>query len=133
MILVDTNVILDVIEEDPAWADWSQAQLDRAALQGALLINPVIYAELSIAFQRIEELEVMVSEAGLIVESIPREALFLAGKAFLQYRRQKGTKRGVLPDFFIGAHASVLGIPLLTRDAGKYAGYFPQVTLITPG
>ena len=133
MILVDTNVILDVIEEDPAWADWSQAQLDRAALQGALLINPVIYAELSIAFQRIEELEVMVSEARLIVESIPREALFLAGKAFLQYRRQKGTKRGVLPDFFIGAHASVLGIPLLTRDAGKYAGYFPQVTLITPG
>lgn len=133
MILVDTNVILDVIEEDPAWADWSQAQLDRAALQGALLINPVIYAELSIAFHRIEELEVMVSEAGLIVESIPREALFLAGKAFLQYRRQKGTKRGVLPDFFIGAHASVLGIPLLTRDAGKYAGYFPQVTLITPG
>ncbi|MFZ1643153.1 MAG: type II toxin-antitoxin system VapC family toxin [Candidatus Contendobacter sp.] len=133
MILVDTNVILDVIEEDPAWADWSQAQLDRAALQGALLINPVIYAELSIAFHRIEELEVMVSEAGLIVESIPREALFLAGKAFLQYRRQKGTKRGVLPDFFIGAHASVLGIPLLTRDAGKYAGYFPQATLITPG
>jgi hypothetical protein len=133
VILVDTNVILDVIEEDPAWADWSQAQLDRAALQGALLINPVIYAELSIAFHRIEELEVMVSEAGLIVESIPREALFLAGKAFLQYRRQKGTKRGVLPDFFIGAHASVLGIPLLTRDAGKYAGYFPQVTLITPG
>jgi hypothetical protein len=133
VVLVDTNVILDVIEEDPAWADWSQAQLDRAALQGALLINPVIYAELSIAFHRIEELEAMVSEAGLIVESIPREALFLAGKAFLQYRRQKGTKRGVLPDFFIGAHASVLGIPLLTRDAGKYAGYFPQVTLITPG
>ena len=132
MILVDTNVILDVIEEDPAWADWSQAQLDRAALQGALLINPVIYAELSIAFHRIEELEVMVSEAGLIVESIPREALFLAGKAFLQYRRQKGTKRGVLPDFFIGAHASVLGIPLLTRDAGKYPRYFPQLSLITP-
>jgi predicted nucleic acid-binding protein len=133
VILVDTNVILDVIEEDPAWADWSQAQLDRAALQGVLLINPVIYAELSIAFHRIEELEAMVSEARLIVESIPREALFLAGKAFLQYRRQKGAKRGVLPDFFIGAHASVLGIPLLTRDAGKYAGYFPQVTLITPG
>ncbi len=129
---MDTNVILDVIEEDPAWADWSQAQLDRAALNGALLINPVIYAELSIAFYRIEEMEAMVSEAGLIVESIPREALFLAGKAFLHYRRQKGTKRGVLPDFFIGAHASVLGIPLLTRDAGKYARYFPRLTLITP-
>lgn len=133
MVLVDTNVILDVIEEDPSWADWSQEQLDRAAMNGALLINPVIYAELSIAFQRIEELEDMLTQGGFIVESIPREALFLAGKAFLRYRRQQGAKRGVLPDFFIGAHASVLGIPLLTRDAGKYAGYFPQVTLITPG
>lgn len=133
MILVDTNVILDVIEEDPTWADWSQAQLDRAALNGALLVNPVIYAELSIAFHRIEELEAMLAEAGLMVESIPREALFLAGKAFLQYRRQKGTKQGVLPDFFIGAHAAVLGIPLLTRDAGRYARYFPRVSLITPG
>ncbi len=133
MVLVDTNVILDVIEEDLSWADWSQEQLDRAAMNGALLINPVIYAELSIAFQRIEELEDMLTQGGFIVESIPREALFLAGKAFLRYRRQQGAKRGVLPDFFIGAHASVLGIPLLTRDAGKYAGYFPQVTLITPG
>lgn len=133
MVLVDTNIILDVIEEDPSWADWSQEQLDRAAMNGALLINPVIYAELSIAFQRIEELEDMLTQGGFIVESIPREALFLAGKAFLRYRRQQGAKRGVLPDFFIGAHASVLGIPLLTRDAGKYAGYFPQVTLITPG
>jgi len=133
VVLVDTNVILDVIEEDLSWADWSQEQLDRAAMNGALLINPVIYAELSIAFQRIEELEDMLTQGGFIVESIPREALFLAGKAFLRYRRQQGAKRGVLPDFFIGAHASVLGIPLLTRDAGKYAGYFPQVTLITPG
>ena len=133
MVLVDTNVILDVIEEDPSWADWSQEQLDHAAMNGALLINSVIYAELSIAFQRIEELEDMLTQGGFIVESIPREALFLAGKAFLRYRRQQGAKRGVLPDIFIGAHASVLGIPLLTRDAGKYAGYFPQVTLITPG
>lgn len=133
MVLVDTNVILDVIEDDPIWADWSQEQLDRAALNDVLIINPVVYAELSIAFHRIEELEAVLAEAGLIVESIPREALFLAGKAFLQYRRQKGTKQGVLPDFFIGAHAAILGIPLLTRDAGRYAHYFPRLTLVTPG
>ena len=132
MILVDTNVILDVIEEDPIWADWSQAQLDRAALNGTLLLNPVIYAELSVAFRRIEELEAMLEQSGLIVDAIPREALFLAGKAFLQYRRQKGTKQGVLPDFFIGAHAAVLGIPLLTRDKGRFARYFPRLSLIAP-
>lgn len=132
MILVDTNVILDVIEEDPVWADWSQAQLDRAALNGTLLLNPVIYAELSVAFRRIEELEAMLEQSGLIVDAIPREALFLAGKAFLQYRRQKATKQGVLPDFFIGAHAAVLGIPLLTRDKGRFARYFPRLSLITP-
>jgi predicted nucleic acid-binding protein len=132
VVLVDTNIILDVIEEDPVWVDWSQRQLDQTALNDALIINPVIYAELSIAFHRIEELEAMLAQGGFIVESIPREALFLAGKAFLQYRRRKGTKNGVLPDFFIGAHASVLGIPLLTRDVGKYASYFPHVTLITP-
>jgi len=132
VILIDTNVILDVIEDDPLWADWSQAELDRAARNGPLLINPVIYAELSIAFQRFEELEAMLTGAGLMIESIPREALFMAGKVFLQYRRQKGTKPGVLPDFFIGAHASVLGIPLLTRDTSRYAHYFPQLSLITP-
>jgi hypothetical protein len=133
VVLVDTNVILDVIEDDPLWADWSQEQLDRAALNDVLIVNPVVYAELSIAFHRIEELEAVLAEAGLIVESIPREALFLAGKAFLQYRRQKGTKQGALPDFFIGAHAAVLGIPLLTRDAGRYTHYFPHLTLLTPG
>lgn len=132
MVLVDTNVILDVIETDPVWADWSQRQLDQAALGDTLIINPVIYAELSIAFLRIEELEAMLVQGGFVVESIPREALFLAGKAFLQYRRQKGTRTGVLPDFFIGAHASVLGIPLLTRDVGRYARYFPRLRLITP-
>jgi predicted nucleic acid-binding protein len=132
VVLADTNVILDVIEEDPVWADWSQRQLDQTALNGVLIINPVIYAELSIAFHRIEELETILVQGGFVLESIPREALFLAGKAFLQYRRRKGTERGVLPDFFIGTHASVLGIPLLTRDVGKYAHYFPRLTLITP-
>lgn len=133
MILVDTNVILDVFEEDPAWADWSQTQLDRAALNGTLLLNPVTYAELSVAFRRIEKLESMLAQAGFIVDSIPREALFLAGKVFLQYHRQKGTKQGVLPDFFIGAHASELGIPLLTRDKGRFARYLPTLSLIAPG
>lgn len=132
MVLVDTNVILDVIEEDPVWADWSQKQLDQAAFNNILIINPVIYSELSIAFHRIEDLEAMLAQGGFTIESIPREALFLAGKAFLRYRCRKGTKNGVLPDFFIGAHASVLGIPLLTRDVGKYARYFPRLTLITP-
>ena len=131
-MMIDTNVILDVVEDDPVWADWSQGQLDQAALAGDLLINPVIYAELSIAYQRIEELEAMLTEGGFRVEAIPREALFLAGKAFLQYRRQQGTKTGVLPDFFIGAHAAVLGIPLLTRDTAKYRRYFPRLVLIAP-
>lgn len=132
MILVDTNVILDVVEDDPQWADWSQRQLDRATLNGALCINAVIYAELSIAYARIEELEAMLVSAELAMEPIPREALFLAGKAYLRYRRGRGTKTGALPDFFIGAHAAVAGIPLLTRDAARYRNYFPKLALIAP-
>jgi predicted nucleic acid-binding protein len=132
MILVDTNVLLDVVEDDPQWADWSQSQLEAASLSDRLAINPVIYSELSIAFARVEELERLLGEAGLAVEEIPREALFLAGKAFVEYRRRKGTKHGVLPDFYIGAHAAVMQWPLLTRDAGRYRGYFPTVRLITP-
>jgi predicted nucleic acid-binding protein len=132
MILVDTNVLLDVVEDDPQWADWSQAQLEAASLSDRLAINPVIYSELSIAFARVEELERLLGEAGLAVEEIPREALFLAGKAFVEYRRRKGKKQGVLPDFYIGAHAAVMQWPLLTRDAGRYRGYFPTVRLITP-
>ena len=132
MLLVDTNVILDVIQNDPKWAAWSQAQLDAASLKFTLVINPVIYAELSIAYRRIEELEAMLGISGLRMESIPREALFLAGRAFLKYRRRRGTRTGVLPDFFIGAHAAVAGIPLLTRDARRYSDYFPSLELITP-
>jgi len=130
VILVDTNVLLDVLEDDPAWGDWSQRQLESAALTGALAINPVIYAELSIAFARIEELEATLGAAGVELAEIPREALFLAGKVFVEYRRRGGSRSGVLPDFFIGAHAAVLGVPILTRDAGRYRTYFPGVELI---
>ncbi len=132
MILVDTNVILDLVENDPVWADWSQQQLEAASLQATLCINPVIYAELSIAFDAIEELESMLIQGEIHLEAIPREALFLAGKTFVSYRRKKGRKTGVLPDFFIGAHAAVAGLPLLTRDTSRYATYFPTLELITP-
>ncbi len=132
MILVDTNVILDVVEDDPQWAQWSQEQLDRAALNDRLCINAVIYAELSIAYATIEQLEAMLAHARFEMEPIPREALFLAGKAFMRYRRSQGGKTGVLPDFFIGAHAAVAGVSLLTRDARRYRTYFPKLVLIAP-
>jgi predicted nucleic acid-binding protein len=132
VILVDTNVLLDVLEEDSQWAAWSQNQLDAASATDTLAINPIIYSELSMAFTRIEELEAVIADAALTVEAIPREALFLAGKAFLRYRRSRGTKRSVLPDFYIGAHAAVMQWPLLTRDVRRYQTYYPTVTLITP-
>jgi len=132
LILVDTNVILDLLEDDPVWGNWSQQQLEAASIRDALCINPVIYAELSIAFARIEELEAALRVAGVSLEQVPREALFLAGKVFLAYRRKKGSKSGVLPDFFIGAHAAVMELPLLTRDATRFASYFPTVRLIAP-
>jgi predicted nucleic acid-binding protein len=132
VILVDTNVLLDIFEDDADWADWSQDRLDSASATDALAINPVIYSELSIGFARIEELEAVIKEASLAIEDIPREALFLAGKAFLRYRRGRGTKRSVLPDFYIGAHAAVMQWPLLTRDEARYRSYFPTVSLIAP-
>jgi predicted nucleic acid-binding protein len=132
MILVDTNVLLDVVEADPVWADWSTAQLEAASLRDSLCINPVVYAELSIAFQRIEELEAVVAEARLSLEPVPREALFLAGKAFIRYRRRRGARTGVLPDLFIGAHAAIEGWQLLTRDGSRYRDYFPGLSLISP-
>ena len=132
MILVDTNVLLDVFEDDVEWSIWSQNQLDSASATDKLAINPVIYSELSIGFARIEELEAIIMEAPLAFEDIPREALFLAGKAFLRYRRSRGTKPSVLPDFYIGAHAAVMQWTLLTRDARRYRTYFPTVALIAP-
>jgi len=132
VILVDTNVLLDVFEEDSEWVNWSQDRLDSASATDTLAINSVIYSELSIAFDRIEELEAVIKEASLAIEDIPREALFLAGKAFLRYRRSRGSQRSVLPDFYIGAHAAVMQWPLLTRDAARYRSYFPTVSLIAP-
>ena len=132
MILVDANVLLDVIGDDPQWADWSTAQLDTWSVRGDLLINPVIYAEIAPAFDAIETLEGTVAAMDLEFEPLPREALFLAGHAHLVYRRRGGTRPGVLPDFFIGAHASVRRLPVLTRDARRYRFYFPALRLVTP-
>jgi predicted nucleic acid-binding protein len=131
MILIDTNVLLDIFQNDPEWAAWSQEKLDAASATDKLAINLVIYSELSIAFARIEELEAVLTEAALTVESIPREALFLAGKVFLAYRA-RGSKQSVLPDFYIGAHAAVMRWPLLTRDVARYRSYFPGISLISP-
>lgn len=132
MVLLDTNVILDVVTNDSRWADWSQQQLEAAAAKGSLAINAVIYAELSVGYRRIEELDAALAKTQITMEEIPRAALFLAGKAFQRYKTRGGTRTGVLPDFFIGAHAALLGIPLLTRDAGRYADYFPKLVLIVP-
>jgi predicted nucleic acid-binding protein len=132
MTFVDTNVLLDLATADATWADWSQRQLEAASVRGSLLINGVAYAELSVGFLRVEEVDAMLSAARIEMEPIPREALFLAGKVFRQYRARGGTRTGVLPDFFIGAHAAVAGVPLLTRDARRYRTYFPAVTLIAP-
>jgi len=132
VVLVDTNVLLDVVTDDPQWAAWSQHQLEAAALKDRLAINAVVYAELSIGFRRIEELEAVLAKTQIGIEEIPREALFLAGKAFQRYKARGGTRTGVLPDFFIGAHATVLGIALLTRDARRYADYFPKLELLAP-
>jgi predicted nucleic acid-binding protein len=132
MVLIDTNVLLDVLENDLKWAPWSQDQLDAAAATDSLAINSIIYSELSMAFARIEELDTVIEEASLNIEAIPKEASFLAGKVFLVYRKSQGTKHNVLPDFFIGAHAAVMQWPILTRDVGRYRRYFPRVELITP-
>ncbi len=132
MLLVDTNVLIDVLEDDPEWADWSIAQLRAQSRVHPLTINPIIYAELSLTFSRVEALDDTVETLGLKLVELPRPALFLAGKAFAQYRKQGGKANNVLADFFIGAHAAVLGYPLLTRDARRYQTYFPRVKLITP-
>jgi predicted nucleic acid-binding protein len=130
--LVDSNVLLDLVTDDPKWVDWSIGQLDAAAIKGPITINAVVYAELSIRFAAIEALERFLNDAGLTLAEIPRTALFLAGKAFQRYRHAGGGRTGVLPDFFIGAHAAVTGLPLLTRDARRYRSYFPDIDLIVP-
>lgn len=130
-LLVDTNVLVDVLENDPAWADWSITQLRAQSQVHELLINPVIYAELSLTFDSPEALDDTLAGMALVLAEIPRPALFLAGKAFVRYRREGGARHSVLADFFIGAHAAVQGWPLLTRDARRYRSYFPTIELIT--
>jgi predicted nucleic acid-binding protein len=132
VILVDTNVLLDLLTADPAWAEWAERQLEAARLAGSIGINGVVYAELSVRAQRMEDVDAALQGLAIDVLTTPRAALFMAGKVFAQYRTRGGTRSGVLPDFFIGAHASVEGIPLLTRDARRLRTYFPTVTLITP-
>jgi predicted nucleic acid-binding protein len=132
MILVDTNVLIDVLEDDPVWADWSIQQLRAQSQIHELAINPMIYAELSHTFTTFEALDDAVTLLGLEMQEVPRPALFLAAKAFVRYRKAGGGKSNVLADFFIGAHAAVKELPLLTRDAKRYRSYFPSVELIVP-
>ena len=129
---VDTNVLLDLVTNDKDWADWSERQLDAASIRGRLLINDIVYAELSVRFTTIEALDAFVDTANLEQAPMPRTALFLAAKAFQAYRASGGARTGVPPDFFIGAHAAVEALPLLTRDARRYRNYFPTLTLIAP-
>jgi predicted nucleic acid-binding protein len=132
MVLVDTNILVDVLQNDPQWAEWSIAQLRAQAKLHALTINPIIYAELSLSFSTLEALDDVVTTMDLELREIPRPALFLAAKAFAQYRRRGGSKAQVLPDFFIGAHAAVEGWPLLTRDASRFRTYFPTLEVVAP-
>jgi len=130
--LVDSNVLLDIFTKTPDWWEWSLVQLEDAALHCPLTINEVIFAETSIRFQNIDDFEAALTDAGITFAPIPRTALFLAGKAFIKYRNSGGVRTGVLPDFFIGAHAAIENLPLLTRDTRRYRNYFPTVTLIAP-
>ncbi|MBX3575594.1 MAG: type II toxin-antitoxin system VapC family toxin [Rhizobiaceae bacterium] len=132
MTLVDTNVLFDLITADPVWVDWSKLALGRAATAGPVFINDVIYAELSVRFSTIELVDEFVRGSGLERLPLAPPSLFLAGKAFARYRALDGVRTGVLPDFFIGAQAAVLEIPLLTRDPSRYRTYFPTVILIAP-
>ncbi|MHB8743716.1 MAG: type II toxin-antitoxin system VapC family toxin [Sulfuricaulis sp.] len=131
-ILVDSNVILDVVTEDKKWCAWSVAQLERLAERHTLLINPIIYSEVSIGFERIEDLDRALPPEFFRREALPAEAGFLAGKCFVKYRRAGGVRHSPLPNFFIGAHAAIRGITLLTRDPRRYRRYFPKLVLITP-
>ena len=131
-VLVDSNVLLDVLTEDPVWFDWSSSALEEYAESAVLLINPIIYSEVSVRFERIEELEDALPPDVFRRDSLPWEAGFLAGKCFHRYRRAGGARRSPLPDFYVGAHAAVRGAALLTRDASRYRSYFPTVKLIAP-
>jgi predicted nucleic acid-binding protein len=131
-VLVDSNVLLDILTDDPAWADWSASQLASAGNTSRLVINPIVYSEISIRFSRIEDLEDALPRDIIEKEALPFEAAFLAGKIFLDYRKAGGSKTSPLPDFLIGAHAAVLGYQVLTRDPRRFRTYFPTVQLIEP-
>jgi predicted nucleic acid-binding protein len=131
-VLVDSNVLLDVATADPAWGEWSSTTLERTADEAVLVINPLVYAEVSIGFSTIEELDAALPADLYRREDLPYEAAFLAGKCFIRYRRSGGSKRSPLPDFYVGAHAAVAGYRLLTRDATRYRSYFPRLELIAP-
>jgi predicted nucleic acid-binding protein len=130
-VLVDSSVLLDVLTEDERWFNWSSAELARAAEHGTLIINPIVYAEISIRFRRIEDLDEALGE-DFERRPLPWPAAFLAGKSFVSYRRRGGSRAAPLPDFYIGAHAAVEDLSLLTRDPSRYRHYFPTVTLIAP-
>jgi predicted nucleic acid-binding protein len=132
MLIVDTNVLIDVLQDDPQWAEWSIQQLRSQSQVHELVINPVIYAELSVVFESRATLDKVVASMGLNFHELPYDALFLAGKAFIRYRRAGGHKQNVLADFFIGAHAAVSACRVLTRDARRYQTYFPTVGLVLP-
>ena len=130
--LVDSNVILDVVTDDQEWGDWSADQLAAAAHHGALIINPVIYAEVSAGFERIEDLDDVLPASYYRRLPLPFEAAFLAGQCFVKYRKRGGSRRSPLPDFYIGAHAAIAGFTLLTRDASRYRTYFPTLRIVAP-
>jgi len=130
--LVDSNVLIDVFSRDPAWVEWSSRALSELGSEGPLVINPVIYAEVSHRYSSKEMLDRELPEDAFLRENVPWAAAFLAGKVYLEYRRRGGERRSPLPDFFIGAHAAVAGLRLLTRDAARYHTYFPTVELIAP-
>ena len=132
MLLVDTHVLVDVLQDDPQWAEWSIGQLRAQSSIHQLAINPIIYAEISLSFSTLEALDGAVATLALEHRQIPRPAVFLAAKAYAQYRRRGGSKTQVLPDFFIGAHAAVEGWPLLTRDASRFRTYFPTLEVLAP-
>lgn len=132
IILIDTCVVTDLADPDSTWFKWSASTLEQLDQNNTFIINPIIYAECSVGFEKIEEVEALFKHLGFESKAIPKEALFLAGKAFLQYKKRKGGKSNVLPDFFIGAHAAVSGYPLVTRDKGRFSTYFPSVELIMP-
>ena len=131
-VLVDSNVLLDIITEDREWSAWSGEALAECAERSALAINPLVYAEVSMRFERIEELEEVIPEEEFLRLPLPWEAAFLAGKCFVRYRRRRGARSSPLPDFYIGAHAAVAGLTLLTRDATRYRTYFPRLEIIAP-